>query len=662
MSRLDQHVAGVQNKLALGRFVHALAWTTLGVAGAVLVGVLVFEIAQIYPPKPVIWMSSALAVAAIVALVWAIMRRPSKYDAAVAIDERLGLKEKFSTALYIRSNDDPFAAAAVRDAEQTAQNVSLHKRFPLEFPRLFLITVVIGLLALLIYSCMSPMDLLGREAHQKLIAKQMTEQEHAKAQVEKALAVVNAVPKAAQADDAIRNAKIDLQALLNNPIKDPGYANRSAKKALDQVAEALSKQMETNHEMVDAQNSAKMFRSVNPNSNETGPVADAQRAIAEGDYSKAVEQLKNAVNKFDKMDDKEQKKAAQQMSNLAQQLQQMAQNPQVQKQVQQQMQKMGLTQQQQQQMMKNMQAAAQGNQQAAQQLQQQAQQMMQQMNNGQGPTQQQQQQIQQMMQQMQAQMNNQAQAQQMAQAAQKMAQAMQQASAQQQGQQGQQGQQQQQASGQNQSQGQKGQSGQQQGQQQQANAQQGQGQQGQQQGQQGQQGGSQGMQDAMSQMQQQLDQMDAMAKDAQAMADAQQGALDAAEDAGDQLNDGDQNSKGDKVRYSKSTGKWKAGDINGKGEGMGGPGRGAGGQASRENAPFAVKHENAPSVDNGKGRILASSLIKDNAPKGEAKAELQNVMQAAEKDAADEVEEDRVSRQARNVVQEYFQTTTDDGK
>src|SRR5690242_5435598 len=102
MSRLDQHVAGVQNKLALGRFVHALAWTTLGVAGAILIGVLVDKIARVAPPKPAIWMASALAAAAIAALVWAILRRPSKQDAAVAIDERLGLKEKFSTALYIR--------------------------------------------------------------------------------------------------------------------------------------------------------------------------------------------------------------------------------------------------------------------------------------------------------------------------------------------------------------------------------------------------------------------------------------------------------------------------------------------------------------------------------------------------------------------------------
>ena len=52
---------------------------------------------------------------------YAIWRRPTKYQAAVAIDEKLSLQEKFSTALYIRPSSDPFAAAAVQDAEQTAE-------------------------------------------------------------------------------------------------------------------------------------------------------------------------------------------------------------------------------------------------------------------------------------------------------------------------------------------------------------------------------------------------------------------------------------------------------------------------------------------------------------------------------------------------------------
>jgi len=40
MSRLDRHVAMVQNKLALGRFVGALAWATVFWAAAVWVSAL----------------------------------------------------------------------------------------------------------------------------------------------------------------------------------------------------------------------------------------------------------------------------------------------------------------------------------------------------------------------------------------------------------------------------------------------------------------------------------------------------------------------------------------------------------------------------------------------------------------------------------------------
>ena len=41
MSRLDQHVMAVRTRLMMGRFFHALSWTTLALAVCVLVAVLV---------------------------------------------------------------------------------------------------------------------------------------------------------------------------------------------------------------------------------------------------------------------------------------------------------------------------------------------------------------------------------------------------------------------------------------------------------------------------------------------------------------------------------------------------------------------------------------------------------------------------------------------
>jgi hypothetical protein len=64
MSRLDQHVAGVQNKLALGRFVNALAWTTLIVAGAVLVAIAIDKIIVFGIDPKKVWISIASAAGA----------------------------------------------------------------------------------------------------------------------------------------------------------------------------------------------------------------------------------------------------------------------------------------------------------------------------------------------------------------------------------------------------------------------------------------------------------------------------------------------------------------------------------------------------------------------------------------------------------------------
>src|SRR5438046_4252527 len=154
MSRLDQHVAKVQNKLALVRFVVALSWTLLFGAIAVAIGIVVDRAFHVRPPKYMWFIYGCAGAAVVAAFIYAIARRPSSKTAAVAIDEKLGLKEKISTALFMRPSSDPFAAAAVKDAEDTAKRVVVESRrhFPLQFPRASYGTVVVAALAVLLYS------------------------------------------------------------------------------------------------------------------------------------------------------------------------------------------------------------------------------------------------------------------------------------------------------------------------------------------------------------------------------------------------------------------------------------------------------------------------------------------------------------------------------
>src|SRR5438067_2426530 len=113
MSRLDRHVAFVQGKLAFGRFLAALALTTLAFCAAVWLGVLIDRIFQLHPPRPGTFVWAGLAVAVLAAVVYSLVRKPSAHEAAVAIDERLGLKEKFRKELFVRNESDAFADAEV---------------------------------------------------------------------------------------------------------------------------------------------------------------------------------------------------------------------------------------------------------------------------------------------------------------------------------------------------------------------------------------------------------------------------------------------------------------------------------------------------------------------------------------------------------------------
>jgi hypothetical protein len=544
------------------------------------------------------------------------------------------LQEKFSTALYARKDQDPFAQAAVRDAEATAEQVQLQKKFPIAFPRPAYTTIALIICAALTAWLMKPMDLFGKEAERKRIIDEQAKVEETKKIVMDAIAKVEMMPKAVVDEEAIKLAKRDLEAMLIQPTGDRDLAHRTAMKALQDIDKAVAEKIRNSQRYANAQNDAKMYKSMSVPINDQGPVADAHRAIAKGDFSNAMNKVEEAVKKFDQMDEKEKQKAAEQMKNLAQQLDQAANDPQKKEQMEKQLQQLaGGNQQQAQQMMKQMQQAAAGDKQAQQQLQQQAQQMMQQMNNGQGPTPQQQQQINQMMQQMQAQANGQQQAQQMAQAAQQMAQAMQQAA------QGQQGQ-----------------------------GQQGQGQQGQ-----GQQGAGQQMAQAQQAMQDQLQQMQAAQQDAAQIAAAQQAAQQAAQDAANAANGncphgnkagecGACNGQG-QGQGQGAQGQWAAGDpANKQGNGMGGPGQGAGGVAPKEVAPGAFKQEVSPVQDIESGKILASTYVKADSLKGESKVEFGEVLEAAQKESTDEVDQDRISRQAQGVVQEYFKTMEDDLK
>src|SRR3954470_652016 len=265
MSRLDRHVATVQSKLFLRRFLEAVAWTTLVLAAVVLLAVVVQKLFQILPETfPAKWVLIFGAVACVVISAgYAFVKKPTRQQAAAAIDERLRLKEKFSTAIYVRPSSDPFAMAAVRDAERTAENVQLGKQFPIPFPKHAYTGLTLGLAAFLLAVFVQPMNLFGQKTNFAKKPEIEASQQAAKEAVARAVAAVDAIPKSSQNSDEFRKLVAELHDFNNaTKLSDPARANRRALQALQEVSNDAAKNWDKAKKYAEAQNS--LMQSLQP--------------------------------------------------------------------------------------------------------------------------------------------------------------------------------------------------------------------------------------------------------------------------------------------------------------------------------------------------------------------------------------------------------------
>ncbi|MEZ6085982.1 MAG: hypothetical protein R3E58_19000 [Phycisphaerae bacterium] len=91
----------------------------------------------------------------------------------------------------------------------------------------------------------------------------------------------------------------------------------------------------------------------------------------------------------------------------------------------------------------------------------------------------------------------------------------------------------------------------------------------------------------------------------------------------------------------------------GNGTGQGSQGQGQGGLARKEQTDVGFKIERGK-VETTKGRIIGQFLVDGEQVKGEASEDFVELIAAAERDAIDTVDNDRIPRQYQKAVREYF--------
>jgi hypothetical protein len=272
---------------------------------------------QIFMP----WMIGvAVGLAGLLAIAGWIFRQPGMLATACLIDDKLHLRERFSTAYALANSDEPFAVAARDEAHRQAELLNVKGKFTIRFTRRWALTAIAWLAAGAAILFLPQMDLLGCLGQRQEQSRQNQELQQAQDQIKQAAQQVGiAIKPLEDAGLAGDLAKLDQ---ADGAIKADDM-KRQAIKRLDELAGKLEQSKQSSR-LQSASELKDMLKTLRPSPQ--GLVNDLNRSLAMGDFKKAGAMANDLRRQLEEGKlSKDQKAAlANQMKDLAAQLEKAA--------------------------------------------------------------------------------------------------------------------------------------------------------------------------------------------------------------------------------------------------------------------------------------------------------------------------------------------------
>lgn len=320
-SPLDAQVNRASRRLFLQTLVHRLAWCW---TGALAVGVLWFLVQPflVQGADPALrWIVTGVAFALSTGLAtWLAWRSaPSRLAAALAIDERFGLKERVTTSLTLTPQQRSTAAgtALMEDALQRVAPLDVPSQFPVRLSwvgSLVPLTAALLILAALFYD-----PTITPEANGASRSKQPPANA---AEIEQAREKLKETPrdKALPPDaksDQLKDIEADIAKLANRPFD----TREDARERLKEMEAAENKVKERLKELEEEKKATReLLQELNKNAekHKEGPANDVQKALAEGDLARAQKEMEKLAEEVreDKLSDKQKEELQKQLDEL----------------------------------------------------------------------------------------------------------------------------------------------------------------------------------------------------------------------------------------------------------------------------------------------------------------------------------------------------------
>ena len=308
-SMLDRHLNQVRRRLVLDQLLGLVAWSWVI---ALSLGV-VWLIAQpfVFPGLSEVVRWSVLGglglVATFAAVALAVLRAPSPVVAALALDERFGLKERVTSSLTLGDElaATPVGKALLADVEGKLATVRVGDRFPVRMPRGPLAVLPVAGLAVALVALFWNPQIGGAGVEGDDLADNPVAREDVDNQMKRLLA---AKPKAKKIDDGAKAEELEkIEADIEKFARGTRQTDEQVRERIKDataIEEAIARQQKEHAERVDAfKEQMKQLDRLNRKNREKyqpGPAKNAADAMARGDMSQTKDELAKLSREMEK--------------------------------------------------------------------------------------------------------------------------------------------------------------------------------------------------------------------------------------------------------------------------------------------------------------------------------------------------------------------------
>jgi len=310
----------VRTRCHINLFLEHFAQVLMMTGGVFAVAVLVERLLALNVTNR--WTPWVILGAGVLGIAWlCILKRLNPMQAALLIDERLRLQERFSTSLALQDSRDPFVSAARTEAKEKAPGLEVGSYFPIRPSRRWLYGLGIWLIVGVMYWYLPQKDLLSL-VHKRQEEKQRDQEwQQVKADINQSTQAVQLAVN--QLGDSSLSEELSQLAKVPEGEK-PEIIKRQAIRKLGELSDKI-KAIQKDIRLESFQQTQQKLKQLRSTPNAFSPKLD--KALARGDFTEAAKLLREIQKQIaqSKLSDQERKDLTQQIQNLAKQLQKQAQ-------------------------------------------------------------------------------------------------------------------------------------------------------------------------------------------------------------------------------------------------------------------------------------------------------------------------------------------------